>query len=324
MNKHMKIAILGFGTVGRGTYRAITLPASEITRRTGLVIEPARILEINPASIKSGEAPEELFTQDLNDILNDPEITAVAECMGGLEPAHTFILRCMEAGKSVVTPNKAVVAANYPEFKETAARCGVEFRYEASVGGAIPVIEVINHSLWANEITKVEGIVNGTTNYILTKMDEDDMTYEEALKQAQDNGFAERNPAADVEGIDAANKLTILMAECFGVYTPPTDFERIGVTAVTKADIEAAASRGCKIKLIASAERRADGSIAASVKPTEIPLDNPLAMVRNEFNAILLHCSMADDIFLQGRGAGKDPTGSAVASDLIASCVSRA
>ena len=320
MEKHIKIALLGFGTVGRGTYRVLTENADVITKRTGLYIDVARILEINPVAIKCGLAPEEIFTQNIEDILNDPEIVAVAEVMGGMEPAATFMLRCMEAGKSVVTPNKAVVAARYEEFHETARSHGVEFRYEASAGGAIPVIEVIRRSLWANKFTRIQGILNGTTNYILTKMDEEDMSYEDALKQAQANGFAERDPSADVEGIDTANKLTILMVEAFGVYIAPGDIDRTGITHVTKDDILAAASRGCKIRLIATAEQAEDGSIIASVKPEEIPLHNPLATVRNEFNAVLLSCNMADDIFLQGRGAGQDPTGSAVASDLLAIC----
>ncbi|MDO4962433.1 MAG: homoserine dehydrogenase [Eubacteriales bacterium] len=321
MGKVYKVALLGFGTVGKGTYRSITVNAAEIKRRTGLDIEVSRILELKEEAINCGIAPKEIFTQDINDILNDPEIVAVAEIIGGKEPAATFMLQAMAAGKNVVTPNKALVAARYDEFKAAAEKYGVEFRYEAAVGGAIPVIETINRSLWANSFNQVQGIVNGTTNYILTKMDEENMSYEEALKQAQAKGFAEQDPTADVEGIDTANKLTILMAEAFGVYMPPTEFERVGITGVTKADLEAAAAKNCKIKLIANAERQADGTIKASVKPTEIPCDNPLAGVRNEFNAILLRCNMADDIFLEGRGAGQDPTGSAMASDLIAICV---
>ena len=312
-----KIALLGLGTVGKGTYRALTENAEEIERRTGKRIEVVKILERSRQVIESGVAPKELFTQDYDSILADPEIKIVAEILGGFEPATTFMLNAMKAGKHVVTPNKAVVAANYELLHRTAEENGVSIKYEASVGGAIPVIETIRRSLVANRFTKVEGIVNGTTNYILTKMEEENLSYEEALGQAQAFGFAEQDPTADVEGIDAANKLTILMLECFGVYIKPTEFERVGISKITRDDLRLATQHGCKLKLIACAERMPDGSINAFVKPTEIPMDNPLAAVRNEFNGIALYCNMADRIFLSGRGAGKDPTGSAMAADII-------
>ena len=313
----IKIALLGFGTVGKGTYTVLTENADIIEKKTGKRIEVAKILERNLQTIESGFAPKELFTQDYDSILADPEIKVVAEMMGGIEPASSFMLRALKAGKHVVTPNKAAVAANYDILHRTAQEHGARIKYEASVGGAIPVIETINNSLVANKIMKVEGIVNGTTNYILTKMEEENLSYAQALKQAQDQGFAEADPTADVEGIDAANKLTILMAEAFGVYIKPNGFERTGITQLTRDDLRLAVQHGCKLKLIASAERKADGSIEAFVKPTEVPSDSPLASVRNEFNGILLTCNMADKIFLSGRGAGKDPTGSAVAADIV-------
>jgi len=312
-----KIALLGFGTVGKGTYRALTQNAAEIERKTGKRIEVKKILERNPDVINSGLAPRELFTQDYDSIVNDPEISIVAEIIGGFEPATTFMLRALKAGKHVVTPNKAVIAANYDMFRKAAEDGGVQIRYEASVGGAIPVIETIRKSLVANQITKVQGIVNGTTNYILTKMEEENMSYGDALKQAQANGFAEQDPTADVEGIDSANKLSILIAECFGVYIKPTELDRTGISRLTRDDLRLATQNGCKLKLIASAELREDGSIEAFVRPTEVPQDSPLANVRNEFNGILLSCNMADQIFLSGRGAGMDPTGSAMAADIV-------
>ena len=312
-----KIALLGFGTVGKGTYRALTQNAAEIERKTGKRIAVKKILEKNPAVIGSGLAPKELFTQDFDSIVNDPEISIVAEIIGGSEPATTFMLRALRAGKHVVTPNKAVIAANYDMFRQAAAENGVQIRYEASVGGAIPVIETIRKSLVANRITKVQGIVNGTTNYILTKMEEEGMSYGDALKQAQESGFAEQDPTADVEGIDSANKLSILIAECFGVYIKPTELDRTGISKLTRDDLRLATQNGCKLKLIASAERKEDGSIEAFVRPTEVPQDSPLAAVRNEFNGILFSCNMADKIFLSGRGAGMDPTGSAMAADII-------
>ncbi len=312
-----KIALLGFGTVGKGTYRVLTQNAAVIEKKTGKKIEVARILERAQAAIDSGVAPKELFTQDYDSILADPDISIVVEMMGGLEPASSFMLRALEAGKNVVTPNKAAVAANYDKLHKAAEDHCVRIKYEASVGGAIPVIETINTSLVANRISKVQGIVNGTTNYILTKMEEENLSYEEALKQAQAKGFAEADPTADVEGIDAANKLTILIAECFGVYIKPGDIERVGITKLTRDDLRLATQNGCKLKLIASAERLEDGSIKAFVKPTEVPVHSPLASVSNEFNGILLSCNMADSIFLYGRGAGMDPTGSAVAADVV-------
>ena len=313
-----KVALLGFGTVGKGTYNALTTNADEIERRTGKRVEVKKILEINPRVIESGYAPKELFTQDIEEILSDPEISIVAEIIGGMDLALEFILRSMRAGKHVVTPNKAVVAANYDMLRKVAAENGVQLRYEASVGGAIPVIETIRKSLVANRIDKVEGIVNGTTNYILTKMEEENMSYADALKQAQAFGFAEADPTADVEGIDSANKLSILIAECFGEYIKPTDLERTGISKLTRDDLRLAVQHGCKLKLLARAERKEDGTIEASVKPTEVPMDNPLAGIRNEFNAIYLYCNMADKILLTGRGAGKDPTGSAMAADIVA------
>jgi len=313
-----KVALLGFGTVGKGTYNALTTNADIIEKKTGKRIEVVKILERNQKVIDSGLAPKELFTQDYDSILADPEIKIVAEILGGFEPATSFMLRALKAGKHVVTPNKAVIAANYDLFKSTAAENGVCIRYEASVGGAIPVIETINKSLVANSITKIEGIVNGTTNYILTKMEDENISYEDALRQAQEHGFAEADPTADVEGIDAANKLTILMAEAWGVYIKPDQFERIGISKLTRDDLRLATQHGCKLKLLASAEKKPDGTINAFVRPTEVPSDSPLASVRNEFNGILLTCNMADLIFLSGRGAGKDPTGSAMAADIIA------
>ena len=312
-----KVALLGFGTVGKGTYNALTTNAAEIERKTGKKVEVKKILEINPKVIESGYAPKEIFTQDYDEILSDPEIKIVAEIIGGMDLAREFILRALRAGKHVVTPNKAVVAANFDLLHKTAAENGVQIRYEASVGGAIPVIETIRKSLVANRITKVEGIVNGTTNYILTKMEEEGMSYADALKQAQENGFAEKDPTADVEGIDSANKLSILIAECFGVYIRPTDLDRTGISKLTRDDLRLAVQNGCKLKLLASAERLEDGTINAFVKPTQVPMESPLSTVRNEFNAIYLHCNMADKILLTGRGAGKDPTGSAMAADIV-------
>jgi homoserine dehydrogenase len=312
----VKIALLGFGTVGQGTYRALTLNAGVIKSKTGLELKVTKILEKNPAATESGVAPRKLFTQNYDDILSDNDIQIVVEMMGGVEPASSFMLQALKTGKSVVTPNKDVVAKNFQKLHLAAKNSGALLKYEAAVGGAIPVINSLSGPLIANSITKIQGIVNGTTNYILTKMEEDGLSYEEALKRAQAKGFAEADPTSDVEGIDAANKLTILIAEAWKTYIPPTAFKRVGITGVSKQDLKNAKEKACKIKLIASAEMTKEG-IVASVQPQELPMDSPLAGIKNEFNGILISCNMAGDIFLSGKGAGMDPTGSAVAGDII-------
>ena len=312
----VKIALLGFGTVGKGTYQALTENKNTIFEKTGVEIEIAKILEKNPAAVNCGLAPKILFTQDYVSILNDPEIKIVAEMMGGIEPASEFMLMALRAGKSVVTPNKAAVAANYDRLHLEAERNNVQLRYEASVGGAIPIINTIQDSLVANKITKIQGIVNGTTNYILTKMEEEDLSYEAALTQAQEKGFAEHDPTADVEGIDSANKLSILIAEAFGTYVKPDDIPRTGITGVTKEDIAKAKASNQKIKLIAEAYLDRDGKLVCSVSPQIISDKFMLAQVKYEFNGILISCNMADELFFYGRGAGMYPTGSAVAGDI--------
>lgn len=312
----VKVALLGFGIVGKGTYKALEYNKEIIKQKTGLDIEVVKILEKNPQAIECGIAPVELFTQDADEILEDPEIKIVAEILGGFEPATSFIMKALESGKSVVTPNKAVVAKNYKVLHETAAAHDAFIKYEASVGGTIPVIGALNKQLIANTFTKIEGIVNGTTNYILTKMEEEGLSYEAALAQAQALGFAEKDPTADVEGIDAQNKICILAAEAFGIYVDPEEIPRKGITEITIEDIKNAAKKNCKIKLIASAHNE-NGNFSIGVRPELVPNTHPLAQIRNEFNGIMVSCSMSDDIFLSGRGAGMDPTGSAVAGDII-------
>ena len=313
----VKIALLGFGTVGKGTYQALTENRDIIRQKTGVEIEVAKILEKNPAAINCGLAPKIIFTQDYDSILNDPEIKIVAEMMGGIEPASTFMLQALKAGKSVVTPNKAAVAAHYEKLHFEAKKNGVKLRYEASVGGAIPIINAIQEALAANRITKIQGIVNGTTNYILTMMDEEGLSYEDALSFAQEKGFAEKDPTADVEGIDAANKLSILIAEAFGIYIKPEDIPRTGITQVSKNDLEQAKANHQKIKLIAEAYLNEDGKLECSVSPRYISDKSLLSRVKYEFNGITLSCNMADDLLFYGRGAGMRPTGSAVAGDII-------
>ena len=316
------IALLGFGNVGSGTYRVLEENAALISKRVGADVCVRAILVRDLNKERSVHAPAELFTDDFEAILGNPDIHIVAELMGGVEPAVTYMERALASGRHVVSANKEALARFGGSLTERSQELGLMLRYEAAVCGAIPVMNAISTALGANEITRIQGILNGTTNYILTRMGEEGAPYEQVLKQAQDLGFAEADPTADVEGHDAANKLSLLIAAAFGDTISPDNIDCTGITGVTKDDLDAAAVNGETIKLIATAEKE-NGTLRASVRPVPLPSENPLARVRNEFNAVLISCNMADDIFLQGRGAGPLPTGSAVAGDLleIAACI---
>ena len=261
--------------------------------------------------------PDEKFTTDPDEIFNDPEIDIVIELIGGIEPATTFMLTAMEHGKHVVTANKAAVAANYDKLMDTAKKNGVMLRFAASVGGGIPILGTLTGPLRANRFEEALGILNGTTNYILTMMTKEGLDYDTALKDAQAQGFAELHPTADVEGIDAANKLSILIALMFGKYVAPGDIPTTGITHITKEKIEEARSNGCKIKLIAHAKRLDDGSIEYEVRPMHISESHPLANINKEFNAVFVKGNAVDDLMFYGKGAGPLPTGSAVMGDVI-------
>ena len=311
--KKLKVGILGLGTVGGGTYTILTENKAVIEKRTGCSIEVVRILD----RFKKPGVPEYLFTEDPDEVIAGKDIDLVVETLGGIEPACSFMLQAMEHGKHVVTANKAAVAANYQKLVETAAKNNVQFLYEASVGGGIPVLTSMQNELQGNNFLEVMGIVNGTTNYILTKMTEEGADYADVLKDAQAKGFAEADPTADVEGIDVANKLSILIALAFDKYIAPTDIPTTGISKITKADIEAAAAEGCKLKLIAHAKLKEDGTVEASVAPEKIPFAHPLAGVSNEFNAVYITGDMVDELMFYGKGAGALPTGSAIVGDII-------
>ena len=311
--KALNVGILGLGTVGGGTYTILTENKAVIEKRTGCAIEVVRILD----RFKREGVPAELYTEDPDDVLCCEGIDLVVETLGGIEPACSFMLQAMEHGKHVVTANKAAVAANYQKLVETAAKYNVQFLYEASVGGGIPVLTSMQNELQGNNFLEVMGIVNGTTNYILTKMTEEGADYADVLKDAQAKGFAEADPTADVEGIDVANKLSILIALAFDKYIAPTDIPTTGISKITKADIEAAAAEGCKLKLIAHAKLKEDGTVEASVAPEKIPFAHPLAGVSNEFNAVYITGDMVDELMFYGKGAGALPTGSAIVGDII-------
>lgn len=315
--KTVNIGILGLGTVGGGTYEILDMNRKIIEERIDRKINVVKVLEKNKDRLKSLGLSEAQATQDPDEILKDPDIDIVVEALGGIEPSTTFMLTAMENGKSVVTPNKAAVAANFDKLKKTAAANGVEFRFEASVGGGIPALTAITEALAGNEFTEVMGILNGTTNYILTKMTDLGLDYAEVLKDAQAKGFAEADPTADVEGIDVANKLSILMALAFDTYVPPTEIPTEGISKITMEDIEAAKAKDCRIKLIAQA-KRAGGQLEYSVKPMEIQNSHPLAGVSNEFNAIYVTGNAVDEVMFYGKGAGALPTGSAIVGDILA------
>lgn len=258
----------------------------------------------------------EQFTQNPDDIFLDPSIDIVIELLGGIEPASTFMLKALQNKKHVVTANKAAVAANYDAFMDAAKENKVMFRYEASVGGGIPILNTLASDLLANEFEEILGIVNGTTNYILTQMTEFGLNYADVLKVAQEKGFAEADPTADVEGIDVANKLSILISLVFGIRVTPQEIPTAGISKISKEDIKLADQFGYKIKLLATA-KKVGSQLEAHVQPAFVPKDHPLASVSNEFNAIFVTGNAVDDLMFYGKGAGPLPTGSAVMGDVI-------
>lgn len=315
--KLVNVAILGFGTVGSGVYRVLTENHDDIRHREGIDFQVKRVL------VKDFEhepnlhmAPMETFTTKLADITEDADISIVVECMGGVEPARTFMLGALNAGKSVVTSNKEVMSKHWPEFEAAAKETGAGLYLEATVGGGIPVLRTITDSLQANNITGIMGIINGTTNFILTKMSEEGRDFADVLKEAQQLGYAEANPAADVEGFDATYKLSILSSMAFHAHMPIESIHREGITKLTIEDFEVARQMGYEIKLLAIGKKRGN-EIEVRVHPTMIPKTHPLAAVRGAFNAIFLSGNAVDDVMLYGRGAGQMPTASAVVGDVI-------
>ena len=316
MKKIIKVGMLGIGIVGRGTYQALEMNHDKIAETTGLDIEIVKILNRHPEKDRGIEIPAEKYTADVNEILNDPEIDIVVELIGGIEPATEYMAKALSNGKSVVTANKAAIAANGKKLAALAQENHVLLRFEAAVAGGIPILTSLTTALLSNRFTGVHGILNGTTNYILTQMSEYGKSYEDALKDAQIKGFAEADPTADVEGLDAANKLSILISLIFGVDAAPDVIPTQGITSVAIEDIRFAADSGFRIKLLASA-REVDGKVYGNVEPVLLPVSHPLASVSNEFNAVFVSGNAVDDLMFYGRGAGPLPTGSAVLGDVI-------
>lgn len=308
-----KIAILGFGTVGSGVYEIIKKNHDSIARKAGKPVELGRIVDIRDFP---GHEAEALFTKDFNCVLNDPEIDIVTEVIGGLHPAYDFTKQLLEAGKSVVTSNKELVATYGAELLAIAKEHGVHYMFEASVGGGIPIIRPMHQCLAANEISEIIGILNGTTNYILTEMIQKGKSFETALKDAQEKGYAEANPAADVEGKDACRKIAILSSLSFGYQVDADKIPTEGITKITLDDVKLAESMGYVIKLIGCSKRMGD-KIMAYVSPVLIPENHSLAGVADVFNAIMIKGDSIGDVMFYGRGAGKLPTASAVMADVI-------
>ncbi len=309
-----KIAILGLGTVGSGVAEVLEKNAAAIGKKAGEPVEVKYILGRHPYP----DSPYgHLVVEDFSRIENDPEVTVVAECIGGCEAALDYTRRAMEAGKSVVTSNKELVAEQGDKLLALAREKGVHYFFEASVGGGIPVLRPMASCMTANEITQLYGILNGTTNYILTKMIREGLSFQKALEEAQEKGYAEADPTADVEGQDACRKLCILSALAFGRHIYPRQVPTQGITAITRKDVALAQAGGRKIKLLGRGIRLEDGRVAAYVAPHLVPQELPLANVEDVFNGIVVCGDAVGEVMFYGQGAGKLPTASAVVSDLI-------
>ncbi len=311
--KMANIAILGYGVVGSGAAEVLYQNKDIIEAKTG---ENASIKYILDLRDFPGDRHEDKIVHDFNIILNDPEVDIVAEMMGGSHPAYDFSRACLEAGKSVVTSNKEVVANFGAELLEIARAHNVSYMFEASVGGGIPVIRPMIRDLSSNNINEVSGILNGTTNYILTKMDTEGADFADVLRDAQKKGYAEANPAADVEGLDAARKIVILAALSYGLLISPSKIHTEGITDITRDDVDAARQMGYTIKLIGHTEKL-DGRILAMVSPRLVPVTSPLSAIHGVFNGILVNGDMVGDVMFYGPGAGKLPTASAVCADIV-------
>ena len=310
----ISIAILGHGVVGSGVAEVICNNAAGIAAKAGDAIEVKRILDLRSFP----DLPyADKFTTIFDDILNDADIRIVVETMGGLHPAYDFVKASLLAGKSVVTSNKELVAAKGDELLAIAKENNLNFLFEASVGGGIPIIRPLDQCLSANNILEVAGILNGTTNFMLTKMIDDGMSFDGALALAQELGYAERNPAADVEGHDACRKICILASLAYGKHVYPDEVHAEGITALTEADVKYAAACGGVIKLIGRAVRTADDRICCQVAPMILPKEHLLAGVNDVFNAVMVKGNNVGDVVFVGRGAGKLPTASAVVADVI-------
>ncbi|HEX3038832.1 MAG TPA: homoserine dehydrogenase [Caproiciproducens sp.] len=310
----VQIAVMGYGVVGSGVVEVLTDHTENIAKRAKEQIEIKYILDLRDFP---GSPFESKFTKSFDTILNDPDVKIVVEVMGGLNPSFDYVKRCLEAGKSVVTSNKELVAAKGAELLKIAQKNNLNFLFEASVGGGIPIIRPISQCLAANDVVGIAGILNGTTNFILTKMIREQMTFEDALALAQKLGYAERNPAADVEGFDACRKICILASLAYGRHVYPDQVHTEGITRISLADVEYAAAWGGVVKLIGQVKMMENGKVQIIVCPMFIPRESQLANVDDVFNGIMVRGDSTGDVVFYGKGAGKLPTASAVVADVI-------
>jgi homoserine dehydrogenase len=313
----VRVGILGCGNVGAALVGLIRAQGDAIEARTGLRLEIARVAVRNLAKARPVALPEGCLTHDAADVVQDPAIDVIVEVIGGIEPARSLVLDALKAGKPVVTGNKELLANVGAELYDAADAAGVDLLFEAAVAGGIPLIRPLRESLAGEHITRLMGIVNGTTNYILTRMSEEGATYADALAGAQRLGYAERDPTADVEGYDAGAKAAILASIAFGVNVVAGDVYHEGISNLTADDIGFAHRLGYEVKLLAVAERGDDGRVAVRVHPAMLPKDHPLATVRDSFNAVFIEGDAVGQLMFYGRGAGGAPTASAVLGDLI-------
>jgi homoserine dehydrogenase len=316
MKKTVNAGLIGFGTVGSGLAEVLLTQQERIAQRSGLTIRLSKVADISVNKLPERFAAVQL-TKNADELINDPEIDILVELIGGIEPAKTFILKAIAAGKHVVTANKALLSKEGGEIFAAAAAKGVEVGFEASVGGGIPLIKALKEGLVANRILSVMGILNGTANYILTRMTDEGMPFAEVLREAQQLGFAEADPTYDVEGIDTAHKLAILMRIAYGMNITHSDIPTEGISSIEPVDINFAREFGCRIKLLAVSHSLPGGELEARVHPTMVPSSHPLASINGAYNAVHFSGDMVGNVLLYGLGAGKLPTGSAVAADVV-------
>ena len=315
--KTLKVGMLGAGVVGSQIARLLIANKSDLASRAGANLELVAIA-VKDSKLKRDGIPAALLTNDAKSIVNDPQIDLVIEVIGGIEPAKDLILTALNNGKSVVTANKALLAKHGAELYAAADKANVDLYYEAAVAGAIPILRPLRESLVGDHVIRVMGIVNGTTNYILTKMDENGAAFADALKEAQALGFAESDPTADIEGFDAAAKAAILAGLAFHSRVTDNDVYREGISKITAADVKVAKAMEMVIKLLAIAELTPEGAVSVRVHPALISRSHPLASVRESFNAVFVEAESAGQMMFYGKGAGGEPTASAVLGDLVA------
>lgn len=314
--KKIGVALLGLGTVGGGTYRILRKNHELFRKNEGLDINVLHVIERNMKRVEELGVDPAIVSENIDDVVNNPDISIVCEFFGGIEPAKTFLIRSLEAGKSIVTANKELFSKHWPELEAAAKRGKAGLYFEASCVGGVPVIRTICEGMQANTVLSIKGIVNGTTNYILSAMSKEGTSYADALKKAQELGYAEANPSADVDGFDATYKLSILSTLAYHKKVPVERIYREGISEISTEDIAIGGSLGYTLKLLAISKNR-NGKIEARVHPAFIKNEHPLASVSGSFNAVHMVGDSVGDIMMYGRGAGDLPTGSAIVSDIV-------